>query len=369
MNLKYPLAVLPLVILTICVVSAAGTDVPAGDAVTVASPAPAKEADIVSGNPHWTLSVQWENDIFANTDCDYTNGAKISFVSPDITNYRDAGIFPDFLYKSSDYIPFIHGEAVQRNLVINFGQNMYTPADITTKNPDPLDRPYCGWLYLGISFHNKTERMLDVVEVNFGVIGPWSLAGPTQKFIHRLKKCDMPMGWSHQIGNEPVVNLVWNRSVRFWRLGDSYGLAADSFVHLGGSLGTLYTYANTGFSMRFGWNLPSDFGTTPIRIAGDVNDPAAADDPRLRDHSRWGFHIFGDVDGRAVARDGTLDGDLFSDSISVDKLPFVMDASFGASLVMGKWKISYAQVARSKEFHTQKDEWHVFGSLSVSYTY
>ena len=123
------------------------------------------------------------------------------------------------------------------------------------------------------------------------------------------------------------------------------------------------------FTMRCGWNLPTDFGASTIRIAGDVNAPAAFDDPRLREDSRWGVHFFGEVDGRAVLRDGTLDGNLFRDSASVDKESFVMDASFGTSVVFGKWKISYAEVARSKEFKTQKVDWHVFGSLLISFTY
>jgi lipid A 3-O-deacylase len=329
----------------------------------------AGDDDTAGPNTHWTFTAIHENDLFANTDCDYTSGVKLSWVSPDLNEYRDAGVVPEFIYHISDYLPFIHDTAIQRNVAINIGQNMYTPEDTLATNPDPLDRPYCGWLYLGIGFHNKTDRWLDIIEINFGVVGPASLAHDCQKFIHEHIMGDVVNGWSHQIGNEPALNIVCERKVRFWRLGDAYGTAADASVHFGGSLGTLYTYANTGFTMRAGWNLPMDFGTTTIRIAGDVNDPAAADDPRIREKARWGIHVFGDMDGRAVLRDGTLDGNLFSDSISVDKLPFVLDASFGASLVMGSWKLSYAQVARSKEFHTQKEEWHVFGSVSVSYTY
>ncbi len=320
-------------------------------------------------NKHWTFSAQWENDIWANTDCDYTNGAKLSWISPDLTDYRDAGTIPGIIYRISDYLPFIHDKSTQRNLAINIGQNMYTPADISTSTPDPLDRPYAGWLYIGIGFHNMTERWLDIIELNLGVVGPLSFAEQTQKFVHRnLPDNIIPQGWDHQIGNEPAINLVWERKLRFWRLGEPKGPAADAFIHFGGSLGTLYTFGNCGFTVRTGWNVPTDFGASPIRIAGDVNAPAASDDPRIYG-AGWGISFFASVDQRAVLRDGTLDGNLFSDSVSVDKMPFVTDASFGASLILGSWKLSYAQVARSKEFHTQTDEWHVFGSVSASYTY
>ncbi len=331
--------------------------------------APDPALDLETANPHWTSSFQLENDIFANTDELYTNGAKISWISPDLSEYRDAGVVPDFVYWIGDHLPFIQEEALQRNVAINFGQNMYAPRDITVKDPDPNDRPYCGWLYAGISFHNKTDRWMSIIELNVGVTGPWSLADETQTFVHHVKGCDIPQGWSHQIGNEVVINLVGERRVRFWRLGDVNGLAADAIAHIGGSLGTLYTYANGGFTLRWGWNLPEDFGGSPIRIAGDVNAPAAADDPRLRSDHRYGLHFFLDTDGRAVVRDGTLDGNLFGDSISVPKKHYVMDVSTGVSAVLGNWKISYAQVARSREFRNQHGYWHVFGSVSISYTY
>jgi len=328
------------------------------------------DAPLQSANLHWTFSAQLENDLFANTDCDYTNGVKLSWVSPDLTEYRDAGTLPGIIYRLSDYLPFIHADSTQRNVAINIGQNMYTPEDITTADPDPLDRPYAGWLYIGFGFHNKTERWLDIIELNIGVVGPLSFAEDTQKFVHRnIRGNVIPQGWDHQIGNEPSINIVGERKLRFWRLGEARGPAADAFVHFGGSLGTLYTFANTGFTLRTGWNLPTDFGSSPIRIAGDVNAPTASDDPRIEGGAGWGLHIFADVDQRAVLRDGTLDGNLFSNSVSVDKLPFVTDVSFGVSVIIKRWKFSYAQVARSKEFHTQKDEWHVFGSVSASFTY
>lgn len=376
----------PFLIVTAClalVASAArAQESPADDGSEAGSPAPtgispetgktSAEPDFVPTPPrqHWTFSAQWENDYFAHTDCDYTNGAKLSWVSPDLTDYREAADIPEFVFRISDWLPFIHEKSIQRNVAVNFGQNMYTPVDISTPDPDPNDRPYCGWLYLGIAFHNKTDRWLDIIEINIGVTGEWSFAEHTQKFIHRNVPGNIiPQGWDHQIGNEIVVNIVGERKVRFWRLGDVDGIAGDAFAHIGYSLGTLYTYLSGGFTMRCGWNLPTDFGSSQIRIAGDVNDPATSDDPRLRDHGRWGIAFFADFDGRAVARDGTLDGNFFGDSISVDKKPFVMDVSAGYSLILGGWKISYAQVARSREFRGQRDRWHVFGSMTVSYTY
>lgn len=330
-----------------------------------------ENAPNVPPNRHWTFTFQMENDIFANTDSDYTNGIRMSWISPDLLSYDQAGTVPGFIYRLSEYLPFIHEPAMQRNVAITIGQNMYTPEDISSHEPNLVDRPYAGWLYFGVAFHNKTARWLDIMEMNIGVVGPWSYAEQAQTIVHRAIDSPIPNGWDYQVGNEVVVNLVWERKIRFIRLGDARGPAADTVVHFGGSLGTLYTYANTGLTGRIGWNLPTDFGTSTIRLAGDTNAPAVDDDPRLRDSGCWGVNVFGSVDCRAVARDGTLDGNLFSgnEGVTRDKYPFVADLSAGASLILGNWKLSYAQVARSREFKGQRQEWHSFGSVTVSCTY
>ena len=48
----------------------------------------------------------------------------------------------------------------------------------------------------------------------------------------------------------------------------------DVIPHFGFS-GNVATYANAGLK-RAGWGLPDDFGTSPIRPAGDNSAPARA---------------------------------------------------------------------------------------------
>jgi hypothetical protein len=69
-----------------------------------------------------------------------------------------------------------------------------------------------------------------------------------------------------------------------------------------------------------------------------------------------------------VLRDIFLDGNTFKDSHSVSKEPFVGDLIVGASLILNRFKISYVQVSRSKEFKKQDSE-SSFGSISFSYSF
>ena len=326
---------------------------------------PSTETD--SARDAWTLTVYFENDIFANTDRNYTNGVKITALSPDITADLEVDVLPEWLFRFTDLFPIVHRPGTQRNLAVSLGQNMYTPRDISIPELIEDDRPYAGWLYTSIALHARSRDRLDTVEFNIGVVGSYSFADETQTIIHRWKGVTLPEGWDHQLANEPALNLIWERKYRGRRdLSEHWSI--DGVAHIGASLGNVYTYANTGLVMRIGYNLVSDFGPATIRLAGDTNAPVTAEDPRLNG-SRLGFAAFAGCDLRAVARDMMLDGNLFADSHSVDKLPFVGDGYAGASLTFGSFKFTYAQIWRTKEFREQNRDHHSFGSVTLSYTF
>jgi len=147
------------------------------------------------------------------------------------------------------------------------------------------------------------------------------------------------------------------------------GWGFDAITHYGGALGNVYTYLNTGLEMRFGWNVPTDFGTSLIRPGGETNAPTDTADPRYTKVGRgFSLHGFAGLSGRLVLRDIFLDGNTFTDSHSVDKEYFVGDLVLGISLIVDRFKLSYAQVLRSKEFRLQPSG-HNFGSISLSVTY
>ncbi|MBW1767176.1 MAG: DUF2219 family protein, partial [Deltaproteobacteria bacterium] len=55
-------------------------------------------------------------------------------------------------------------------------------------------------------------------------------------------------------------------------------------------------------------------------------------------------------------------------SHSVDKKYFVADFCVGASLILYRFKLSYAQVFRTKEFYGQKYN-PSFGSITLSFSW
>lgn len=316
----------------------------------------------------WTLSVHFENDLFADTDQNYTSGVKFSWVSPDLTRFRDDKQLPEWIYPYIEALPFINEPNRERNIVISFGQSIFTPQDTERTDLITDDRPYAGWLYLGLGFHSKTESQLDTMEIQLGVVGELSLAKQAQILVHKLRDISTPKGWQHQLENEPGLNLIYERNWRDEIAGGDRGLGFDVITHAGAALGNVYTYANVGVEVRAGWNLPQDFGTSTIRPGGDTNDPVAKSDPRRAEDTRFGLHVFAFADGRAVARDIFLDGSTFADSHSVEKENFVADVAVGAALIFGRFKLSVARVFRTREFVGQPSK-HRFGSITLSYTF
>ena len=248
------------------------------------------------------------------------------------------------------------------------GQQIFTPQDIERRDLIKNDRPYAGWLYFATAFHNKNYRRLDSMELQMGVIGPLSLAEEAQNYVHDVRGISTAKGWDNQLETELGVVATYERKWRVISYGSGGGWGLDTITHAGGALGNVFIYGNAGFETRFGWNVPADFGTSPIRPAGDTNAPTDSSDPRFSSYRDFSLHGFVAITGRAIGRDIFLDGNTFRDSHSVDKHTLVGDLIVGVSAIVGQFKLSYAQVFRSKEFEEQ-DSGHNFGSVSLSYSY
>lgn len=324
----------------------------------------AARAEGEAGDSPWTFSVFFENDLFGDTDQNYTNGLKFAWTSPDLTHYRESGTLPAWSEPYVELLPFINEPGLQRNVVLSIGQSMFTPEDIDRSALIEDDRPYAGYLYGGLAFLNKNERRLDAMVLRLGIVGPLSFAEEAQVLVHQLRGLPKPKGWRHQLENEPAIEIVYERTWRALELGSRRGLGFDLLTRAGGALGNVAISASTGLEARVGWRVPVDFGTSLIRPSGDTNAPVVPGGSAV-ERSGVGIHLFASAAGRAVGRDIFLDGNTFADSHRVDKKHVVGDFAVGVSLLFHGLKLSYAQVLRTREFDGQEDG-HRFGSLTLT---
>ena len=308
------------------------------------------------------FSVYFENDLFAGTDQQYTNGTRLSWTSANLSKFSEDANFGSLAGNFDDLSIFGEGQFT-KNVSFSLGQNMYTPTDVLSTELVKEDRPYAGWLYLGLGLVWKTEKIRNTVILNAGVVGPWSYAQETQRLVHEARGIPVPRGWDNQLHNELGISLAWET---MWRIRDasSGGWDWDVLPYGGASLGNVAINARLGTEFRFGWNLPDDFGTAAI------NDAAATPTPvENSEAKRWtsslGAHLFARAEGRAVLHDIFLDGNTFGNSHSVTKEPLVADLAAGVSINWRNTKLSYALIYRSREFKGQ-DQPQIFGSMTLS---
>jgi lipid A 3-O-deacylase len=295
------------------------------------------------------LSVIEENDSFFDSDDHYTQGLRLGYLGPDVARDSEWNEPFDALGGLLPVFPAREGER-SRRYALSFGQSMFTPTVITADPPDPRDRPYAGWLYLGASLLQDTDRrILEHLELQLGVVGPASLAKPVQRRWHEFVGATEPEGWDSELHNEPGIVLSYERKWRLTLAGDG-ATGIDLIPELGASLGNVLTYGEAGVMLRFGHNLQADYGPARIRPA------LSGTDYFNRDYLDGDFGIYGFVgaQGRAVGRNIFLDGNSFRSSPSVDKEPLVADLQAGVSLFwLNGTRLDVSVVHRTEEFEGQ----------------
>jgi hypothetical protein len=231
------------------------------------------------------------------------------------------------------------------------------------------DRPYAGITYFAAGFHSKNNYEMNTFEFDVGIVGRHSYAQDCQTTIHEWIGSEEPKGWGNQLRDEPVLNIFFENKWKMFRKKQYGRFGCDCIPHIGCGIGNAFTGANAGGEVRFGWNLPNDFGTFLIRPGSDTNAPIDSTDPRFLElFQRFGVHIFFAVDGRAVLRNIFLDGNTFRDSHSVDKKYFVADLIGGVGMIINRFKLTYSYVYQTKEFKHQ-EEGQEYGAISLSGTF
>lgn len=305
-----------------------------------------------------TYSIVLENDTFTGTDQDYTQGLRLNWVSDKEGKSDEAAML------ARDWLPVPSNSAMRFGIAL--GQSIYTPADTSRRDLIREDRPYAAWLYGALTVIAETRKgkmlsTLDTFEVNVGIVGPGALGEPAQNHLHAIKKVPAANGWDNQIKNEPGIVLLYEHK---WRnlssVDGNRGLGVDATPHVVGAVGNVFTYSGAGLAVRFGENLPDDYGPPRIRpaLAGSgFFEPEDGDD--------FGWYLFVGVEERIVARDIFLDGNTLRDSHNVDRKAFVTDLQSGFAIRWLQARLTFSYVIRSEEFSGQ-DGSHPFGALSFS---
>lgn len=318
------------------------------------------------------LTFYLDNDLFAGEDSDYTNGARLSWVSSDrmlsqvgpiqrklqpISGDPESwGIFQSVTgFRDPDKIRYSFGTSLT--------QLMFTPETFALPTQPVGERRYAGWLALGFSLHVKDEWILNTVELSLGVTGKHAFAENTQDFIHDLRGTDKFNGWENQIPSEFTVDLSFvqkrRREMLEWTDGN---FRMDGLTEWGARLGTFRSEASIGGSFRVGYNLPADFSDARLTATAYSHQYFTREQER---ESNWSVYLTGGANAAIVAHDATLDGPLFSDfETGNDRRLMVGLVYAGAAVRYRNVEFSYVHSWQSKEYDEQSGS-TAFGSVAV----
>ena len=306
------------------------------------------DAQLIATNQGRVFSILEENDLVVRTDRHYTQGIKLSFLQSD-------GVVPGVVARMTDRMPTLGYTPNALKLGYQIGQSMYTPSNIRASQPIPNDRPYGGWLYTGFILQRRGETtgntpVLENFALDLGIIGPESLAEEAQTWVHELRGLHLPKGWANQLKTEPGINLKYERSYLF-RSSWTSRFAVDLIPRAGVSVGNVDTSLRAGAMLRAGWNLPGNFGLQTIDSLTTPEGGLPPGDVNWR--KNIGFYGFLGTEGRAVAHNVFLDGNLGRGGPHVEKEPFVGELRTGFAVILGRCTIGYTQVFRTPEFRLQ----------------
>lgn len=172
-----------------------------------------------------TPAKAFANEVLLTTDND------ILFITD---QYYTAGENLNYHYQTKKKIPLFHNNDSSKTIVsFEYGIKVFNPKNLETTVTQYMDRPYCGWNYIGanvLNFRNKNSGNL--FSVQFGLVGEISGIGNFQKWWHKSLGLYTLQGWDSQIRDEAVINLNYNHTHGF-PIGKGIELVSSSGAWIG----------------------------------------------------------------------------------------------------------------------------------------
>jgi hypothetical protein len=304
-----------------------------------------------TGAIFYTENDDWWPD--TGTDKNYTNGFRL-------TINRNADIFRLNRLPLFRWVPRHRGcheaagEQTCISTAVHFGQQFYTPDDITISELIPRDRPYAGWLYIGGSWQAASDRKAVNTDLFVGFTGGPSLARQVQTQWHKVVGASVPRGWDNQIGDRLGLVLAHSRHRVVAEKGSTGHRWFELTPFIGGNAGNIMTDAYAGARAKVGVNITRDWTHSAI-------GPEAA----RRQAPRDTFEIFlsADARGRLVAYDAFIDAAKRHD---LNRRIGVADGGVGVGLRIASFMVTYRVAFISREYDEAPTR-HEFKALRFMY--
>ncbi len=275
--------------------------------------------DIKSDN---YIRFNYENDLFAGTDANYTQGYSLEVVAP-------------FFKKN----PLNYLLYAPPNAEIRYGLAIehlaYTPERYELPDIQFGDRPFAAAIMLrsfSIASHTETKSRI-TASLSMGIIGPAAFGDEIQTAIHKITGDKIPLGWHNQIKNDLVLTYQIGYEKQLFNYKDVFTLEATTNA----TFGTLFTNAAVGIHTTF----------------GIINNPFSP----MEDKKDLKLYVYAQPVLTAVGYDATLQGGVFNKNspytISSGAIErFTGQVTYGIVLQTTWLYLEYSQTAITREFET-----------------
>lgn len=264
----------------------------------------------------------YDNDYFAATDKNYTQGYSLEFVAP--------------VFKKN---PINHLFFKPETAVNRFGVAVehigFTPKNIESPEIQFGDRPFAAAIMLK-SFlirTNSEKRTRFISSLSLGIIGPGAFGKEMQVEIHKATGNVIPEGWRNQIRNDAVLNYQVGYEKQLFRYRNFFSLQANSEVQLG----TLFTNASAGFNA----------------VAGLINSPFSSEE----NQQSFQLYLYAQPLAKIVGYDASLQGGLFNNDspytiVSEDIERFTGQLNYGVVIRINSLYLEYSRSSITREFES-----------------
>ncbi len=264
----------------------------------------------------------YDNDYFAATDKNYTQGYSFEFVAP-------------FLIKNPVNHLFFRSESSSNRYGIAVEHIGFTPRNIESPEIQEGDRPFAAAIMLKsfLISTNSEKRSRFTSSFSLGSIGPGAFGKEMQVGIHKATGNVIPEGWRNQIRNDVVLNYEVGYEKQLFRYRNFFSVQSNSNLQVG----TLFTNASVGFNS----------------VAGLINSPFSSEEKQRK----FQLYLYAQPLVKIVGYDATLQGGLFSNA-SPYTIPageverFVGQINYGVVFKINNLYLEYTRTTINREFET-----------------
>ncbi|HNS16924.1 MAG TPA: lipid A deacylase LpxR family protein [Bacteroidales bacterium] len=236
-------------------------------------------------NPNIYFCINFENDIFTNTDRYYTNGIRFDWVNPGFNRSLLTHLMIPLHHPARNYygISLVH--------------RIYTPWDSHIDTVTQGDRPFSSYLYFGFSKVSNAlgKRYRQHSAFNLGIIGPAAGGKQIQQTIHYTEI----NGWDHQVSNDIILD---------YHVHSEAGLLQGKYFEIGAladaNAGTLYDKIGIGPYLTAGNYDPASLDQVTEGTWGQINPTSG----------KVQYVLYYRFKTTLVGYDATLQGGMFNKS-------------------------------------------------------